>query len=144
MIYNHFRTWTTVEPLPICTCTNQNKDDKTKEQTPTIHTRLAIRTLYVKLDPLHTVCPQLYPLSPYTTNSLANTSVFLNAMAKPTQLKPPPPPLSQRSRCNPPNVFFWHFDFFFGRVPYVQRKRVMCSPLNLYPYRLWVNFTNSF
>ena len=114
------------------------------EQTPTILTRLAIRTLYVKLDTLHTVFPQLYPLSPYTTNSLAHTLVFLNAMDKPTQHKPTPPPLSQRSRCDPPVVFFLTFRFFSGRVPYVQRKRVMCSPLNLYSYRLCVNLTNSF
>ena len=136
MIYNHFRTLTTVEPLPFCTCGNQNKDDKTKEQTPTIRTRLAIRTLYVKFDLLHTVCPQLYPLSHYTTNSLAYTLFILNAMPKPTQHKPPPPQLSQRSKCNPPVLFFGHFAFFFRRVPYVQRKRVMCSPLNLYSYRL--------
>ena len=138
MIYNYFRTLTTVEPLPLpfCTCANQNKDDKTKGQTPTIRTRLAIRTLYVKLDPLHTVCPKLYPLFHYTTNSLAYTLFILNAMPKPTQHKPPPPPLSQRSQCNPPVLFFGHFAFVFGRVPYVQRKRAMCSPLNLYSYRL--------
>ena len=135
MIYNHFRTWTTVEPPPICTCTNQNKDDKTKEQTPTIHTRLAIRTLYVKLDPLHTVCPQLYPLSPFTTNSLENTLVFLNAMAKPTQLKlkPPPPPLSQRSSCNPP-TFFFDTSFFFSDACLMYSENESCVPRSIYTH----------
>ena len=118
MIYNHFRTLTTVEPLPFCTCANQNKDDKTKGQTPTIRTRLAIRTLYVKLDPLHTVCPQLYPLFHYTTNSLAYTLFILNAMPKPTQHKLP---LSQRSKCNPPVFCFWTIRFFF-------RTRALCTP----------------
>ena len=112
MIYNHFHTLTTVEPLPFCTCANQNKDDKTKGQTPTIRTRLAIRTLYVKLDTLHTVCPQLYPLFHYTTNSLAYTLLIMNAMPKPTQHKPPPQQLSQRSKCNPPVFCFRHFAFF--------------------------------